>query len=72
MSANIDLSASKGNISHINTGCLWNTNYPLTSQSCCRLPATYVELSSRKIEGRDTREMSERQREISRNWSEAD
>lgn len=33
MSANIDLSACKGKISPINTGCLWNTNDPLTSQS---------------------------------------
>lgn len=33
MSANIDLSVSKGSISHINTGCLWNTNYSRTSQS---------------------------------------
>lgn len=28
MSANIDLSASKGSIPHTNTACLWNTNYP--------------------------------------------
>lgn len=57
MSANIDLSASKGNISHINTGCLWNTNYPpRIAESCCRLSATCVELSGGKMKGRDIRE----------------
>lgn len=40
--------------------------YKLSShitESCCRLSATYVELSSSKIEGRDTRETSKRDRE---------
>lgn len=65
MSANIDLSASKGNISHINTGCLWNTNYPpRIAESCCRLSATCVELSGGKMKGRDIRER-ERERERS-------
>lgn len=63
MSANIDLSASKGNISHINTGCLWNTNYPpRIAESCCRLSATCVELSGGKMKGRDIRER-ERERD---------
>lgn len=81
MSANIDLSASKGNISHINTGCLWNTNYPpRIVESCCRLSATCVELSSGKMKGRDIRERERkrdgqgrgREGEISRNWRETD
>lgn len=66
MSANIDLSACKGEISPINTGCLWNTNDALIiAESCCRFSATCVELSGRenREEGRERDQRRDRERE---------